>query len=81
MIDAAKNLKFIGRAGTGVDNINLPAATRKGVIVMNVPGGNSNAAAELAFAMIMAVSRNIAQVRRHGRAAPTRGPLACRREA
>ena len=64
VIEAGKNLKFIGRAGTGVDNINLPAATRKGVIVMNVPGGNSNAAAELAFAMIMAVSRNIAQVRR-----------------
>ena len=61
VLAAAKKLKFVGRAGTGVDNINIPAATKKGVIVMNVPGGNTNAAAELAFAMIMAVSRNIAQ--------------------
>jgi len=62
VIEAGKNLKFIGRAGTGVDNIDIPAATKKGVIVMNVPGGNTNAAAELAFGMIMAVVRNIPQV-------------------
>lgn len=61
VLQAAVNLKFVGRAGTGVDNIDIDAATKKGIIVMNVPGGNTNAAAELAFGMLMAVSRNIAQ--------------------
>ena len=60
VIDAAKNLRVIGRAGVGVDNVDLQAATRRGVLVMNSPGGNSIATAELAVALMLALSRNIA---------------------
>ena len=59
VIAAAKNLKIIGRAGVGVDNIDVPAATARGIIVINSPGGNTNAATEHTFAMMMAMSRNI----------------------
>ena len=59
IIEAAKNLKAIGRAGAGVDNIDVPAAKEKNMIVMNTPGGNSNATAEHAFALIMSVLRKI----------------------
>jgi phosphoglycerate dehydrogenase-like enzyme len=61
ILEAAKKLRFIGRAGSGVDNVDLPAATRKGVVVMNTPGGNTAAAAELAMAHILCLSRNIPQ--------------------
>ena len=54
-------LKVIGRAGTGVDNIDLEAATRAGVVVLNTPGGNSLAAAELTISMLMALARHIPQ--------------------
>ena len=54
-----KNLKVIGRAGAGVDNIDSKEATRLGIIVMNTPGGNTVAAAEHTIAMIMATMRNI----------------------
>lgn len=60
VINAASNLKFIGRAGVGVDNIDVNAATSKGVIVVNSPGGNTLAAAELTCGMLIAVSRHIA---------------------
>jgi D-3-phosphoglycerate dehydrogenase len=53
-------LRVIGRAGTGVDNIDLEAATRAGVVVMNTPGGNSLAAAELTMALLLALSRDVA---------------------
>lgn len=56
-----KNLEVIGRAGTGVDNIDLPAATRKGVVVMNTPGGNTISAAEHTIAMLLSLCRNIPQ--------------------
>ena len=59
IIEAAKNLKAIGRAGAGVDNIDVPAAKEKNMIVMNTPGGNSNATAEHAFALMMSVLRKI----------------------
>ena len=59
IIEAAKNLKVIGRAGAGVDNIDVPTAKEKNMIVMNTPGGNANATAEHAFAMIMSVLRKI----------------------
>ena len=59
ILDAAKNLKVIGRAGAGVDNIDVPAAKEKNIIVMNTPGGNANATAEHAFALIMSVLRKI----------------------
>ncbi|MGN0949444.1 MAG: phosphoglycerate dehydrogenase, partial [Mitsuokella sp.] len=59
VIDRAKNLKIIGRAGVGVDNIDIPAATAKGIIVINSPGGNTIAATEHTMAMMLAMSRNI----------------------
>ncbi|MEO0342701.1 MAG: phosphoglycerate dehydrogenase [Pseudomonadota bacterium] len=59
LIEAADNLKVIGRAGIGVDNVDLKAATRKGVIVMNTPFGNSITTAEHAIAMMFAVARQI----------------------
>ncbi|XP_067005757.2 D-3-phosphoglycerate dehydrogenase [Anabrus simplex] len=61
LLAAATSLKVVGRAGTGVDNINIDAATRKGVIVLNTPGGNSTSACELTCALITALARNIAQ--------------------
>ena len=60
VIEAAKNLKVIGRAGVGVDNVDLQAATRRGVLVMNSPGGNTISTAELAVALMLALSRNLA---------------------
>lgn len=58
VIDAAKNLKVIVRAGAGYDNIDLAACTAKGVVAMNTPGQNSNAVAELAFGMMLFIVRN-----------------------
>ena len=59
VIEAAKNLKVIGRAGIGVDNIDLPAATAQGVVVMNTPFGNSITTAEHAIAMMFALARQL----------------------
>ena len=59
VLAAAKNLKVIGRAGIGVDNVDIPAASKKGVIVMNTPFGNSITTAEHAISMMMAVARQI----------------------
>ena len=59
VLDAATNLKVIGRAGIGVDNVDIPAASKKGVIVMNTPFGNSITTAEHAISMMMAVARQI----------------------
>lgn len=70
VLEAAKNMKIIGRAGVGVDNIDVEAATQRGVIVVNSPDGNTNAAAEHTVAMMMAMARNIPQadnVTRQGR--------------
>ncbi|KAI4483895.1 hypothetical protein M0802_013198 [Mischocyttarus mexicanus] len=61
IISASSNLRVIGRAGTGVDNIDLEAATRKGILVLNTPGGNSISACELTCSMICALPRNIVQ--------------------
>ena len=61
VIEAGKNLKIIGRAGVGVDNIDLEAATSHGIIVVNSPDGNTNAAAEHTVALMLAMSRNIAK--------------------
>ncbi|WP_182200335.1 phosphoglycerate dehydrogenase [Paraliobacillus salinarum] len=61
IIEKAKNLKIIGRAGVGVDNIDLEAATEHGVIVVNAPDGNTNSAAEHAMAMLMSLARKIPQ--------------------
>lgn len=59
IIEAGKNLKIIGRAGVGVDNIDIEAATQKGILVVNSPDGNTNAAAEHTVALMLAMSRNI----------------------
>ncbi|MEM6622995.1 MAG: phosphoglycerate dehydrogenase [Pseudomonadota bacterium] len=59
LIAKAENLKVIGRAGIGVDNIDLPAASAKGIVVMNTPFGNSITTAEHAIAMMFAVARQI----------------------
>ena len=61
VIDAAKNLKVVGRAGVGVDNVDVPAATEKGILVMNTPAANTLSAAEHTCAMIMSLARNIPQ--------------------
>jgi D-3-phosphoglycerate dehydrogenase len=59
VIKAAKKLKVVGRAGIGVDNVDIPAATAAGVIVMNTPFGNSITTAEHAIALMMALARDI----------------------
>ncbi|MEB3199150.1 MAG: phosphoglycerate dehydrogenase [Synechococcaceae cyanobacterium] len=59
VIDAADRLRIIGRAGVGVDNVDVPAATRRGVLVVNSPEGNTIAAAEHALALMMALSRHL----------------------
>ena len=59
LIAAATNLKVIGRAGIGVDNVDIPAASRRGIIVMNTPFGNSITTAEHAIAMMFAVARQL----------------------
>ncbi|MEI8330744.1 MAG: phosphoglycerate dehydrogenase [Methanomicrobiales archaeon] len=61
VIEAGKNLKFIGRAGVGVDNIDMDVATRKGIIVANAPEGNTLAATEHTMAMMQSLARNIPQ--------------------
>ena len=60
VIDAANKLKIIARAGSGVDNVDLEAASARGVIVTNAPGGNSISVAEHAFALMLALARSIA---------------------
>jgi D-3-phosphoglycerate dehydrogenase len=59
VVENAARLKVVGRAGVGVDNIDIPAATSKGILVVNAPGGNTIAAAEQTMAMMLALSRNI----------------------
>lgn len=61
VFESGKRLKVVGRAGVGVDNIDLKAATAHGVIVVNAPNGNTNSAAEHTIAMLMALARNIPQ--------------------
>jgi D-3-phosphoglycerate dehydrogenase / 2-oxoglutarate reductase len=61
VIEAAKNLKVVGRAGVGVDNVDVKAATRRGIIVVNAPASNVLTAAEHTIAMLMACARNIPQ--------------------
>ena len=58
-MSAPNNLKVIGRAGIGVDNVDIPAATARGIIVMNTPFGNSITTAEHAIALMLALARQI----------------------
>ena len=59
MLEQAKNLKVIGRAGIGVDNVDIPAATARGIIVMNTPFGNSITTAEHAITLMLSLARQI----------------------
>jgi D-3-phosphoglycerate dehydrogenase len=61
LLSAAKRLKVVGRAGIGLDNVEIPAATKRGVVVMNTPTGNVVTTAEHAIAMMVSLSRNIPQ--------------------
>jgi D-3-phosphoglycerate dehydrogenase len=61
VLEAAKNLKVVGRAGVGVDNVDVEAATKHGVIVMNTPGGNTISTAEHAFSLLVSIARSIPQ--------------------
>lgn len=61
VIEAAPKLRVVGRAGVGVDNVDVEAATQRGVVVMNTPGGNTVSTAELTFAMILALARKVPQ--------------------
>ncbi len=64
VIAAARNLRVIGRAGAGVDNVDLAEATRRGIVVMNAPEGNSIAAAEHSLSLLMSLARHIPQAAR-----------------
>ncbi|RUM89244.1 MAG: phosphoglycerate dehydrogenase, partial [Thermodesulfatator sp.] len=61
LLEHASNLKVVGRAGTGLDNVDIPACNKKGIVVMNTPGGNTNSAAEHTIAMLLALTRHIPQ--------------------
>jgi D-3-phosphoglycerate dehydrogenase len=61
IIEAATKLKVVGRAGIGLDNVDIPAASEKGIVVMNAPDGNATTAAEHAISMMMSLARNIPQ--------------------
>ena len=61
LLAAAEKLKVVGRAGSGLDNVDTPAATRRGIVVMNTPGGNTVTTAEHTMSMICAMSRRIPQ--------------------
>ncbi|MGB7768855.1 MAG: phosphoglycerate dehydrogenase [Verrucomicrobiia bacterium] len=61
IIEAAPKLRVVGRAGVGVDNVDIEAATQHGTVVMNTPGGNTVTTAELSFAMLLALARKVPQ--------------------
>jgi Phosphoglycerate dehydrogenase and related dehydrogenases len=61
LIDRAANLKVVGRAGTGVDNIDVSAATQRGIVVMNAAAGNTVTTAEHTMAMLLSLARQIPQ--------------------
>ncbi|HOJ69884.1 MAG TPA: NAD(P)-dependent oxidoreductase, partial [Candidatus Hydrogenedentes bacterium] len=60
-LEPSRRLRVIGRAGAGTDNIDKEAATRKGIVVMNTPGGNTISTCEHTFALMLALCRNIPQ--------------------
>jgi len=61
VIEAAKQLRVVGRAGVGVDNVDIDAGTQHGVVVMNTPGGNTVTTAELTFTMLLSLARKVPQ--------------------
>ncbi len=64
VIAAADNMKVVGRAGTGLDNVDIRAASKRGIVVMNTPGGNSVTTAEHTVSMMMSLVRNIPRLTR-----------------
>ena len=68
VMEAAPRLRAVGRAGVGVDNVDVEAATQRGIVVMNTPGGNTISTAELTFSMLMALARKIPQAHQSMRA-------------
>ncbi len=70
ILEAADNLKVVGRAGTGLDNVDIPFASKRGIVVMNTPGGNSVTTAEHTLTMLLCLARNIPQAHasmKHGK--------------
>src|SRR5437660_12063428 len=61
VIESAPKLRVVGRAGVGVDNVDVDAATQRGIVVMNTPSGNTISTAELTFSMLMSLARKIPQ--------------------
>ena len=61
VLNAGSKLRVVGRAGVGVDNVDVEAATRRGVVVLNAPGGNTVSTAEHAFSLLLSVARKIPQ--------------------
>src|SRR3989442_12637377 len=61
VIEAAPKLRVVGRAGVGVDNVDVPAATERGVVVLFTPGGNTISTAELSFTMLLNLARKVPQ--------------------
>src|SRR5438105_6684175 len=61
VLKAGGKLRVVGRAGVGVDNVDVEAATRRGIVVLNAPGGNTISTAEHAFSLLLCVARNIPQ--------------------
>src|SRR4030081_832035 len=61
LLESAKQLRVIGRAGVGVDNIDLDAATKKGIVVMNTPGANAVAVAEHTFGLMLSLARHLSR--------------------
>src|SRR5262244_1366695 len=64
LLDRASRLRVVGRAGVGVDNIDLEAATKRGVLVMSTPGGNAVSVAEHTFALMLALARQVPRLDR-----------------
>src|SRR3989449_10190983 len=81
LLEKASRLRVVGRAGVGVDNIDLDAATRRGVLVMSTPGGNAVSVAEHTFALLLALARQVPRLdaairaRRWGKASAARTEL------
>ena len=63
ILTAAKKLRAVGRAGVGVDNVDVETATRRGVVVLNAPGANTISTAEHTFSLLLSLARNIARAR------------------
>src|SRR5881275_1321513 len=61
ILNAAKQLRVVGRAGVGVDNVDVETATRRGVLVLNAPGANTVSTAEHAFSLLLGIARNISR--------------------